>query len=119
MFSPPPQFEQNRRRRLQQHLQGLPLLPAVKSLKSGQRDTDIFDLTSSARSRSLITSPIARAVRRSSFSSFLQKIFMKLKTRKLETFDLLCNVSLQVPVRFPGSKIDKVQLVNDFCVLEN
>ena len=32
---------------------------------------------------------------------------------------LLCYVSFQIPVRFPGCQIDKVQFVNDFCVLES
>ena len=55
-------------------------------------------LTSSARSLSLITSPIARAVRRSSFSSFLSN--RSIKTRKFKTseFTLLCLASGPSPV---------------------
>ena len=54
---------------------------------------DIFDQTSSARSRSLITSPIARAVRRSSFSSFLPKRLMKAEKLEDVRFTLLCPAS--------------------------
>ena len=117
-FNPPPQLAQNRKHQLQQHLRGL-LLP--EQIHDQHRVVEKFNqppqpLTfpwSPPQSRELCVFPTfpvsctGKPLKRRVFVHYLRKFYI-----------LLCYVAFQVPIRFPGSQVDKIQLVNDFCILE-